>query len=84
MTTGLAGLIHSSQPTMAQLRKATGIYKRSWGGLPEPPDDFDTMDFDRMDFDTMRDFRRYDGIASSVWSPELHGEYRRALDEVAS
>lgn len=37
--------------------------------LPEPP----------QDFDAMRDFRRHVGAGAREWSPELHGEYRRAL-----
>lgn len=59
------------QPTVAQLRKAAGVYKRPLGVffLPEPPHDFDTM----------RDFRRQVGAAPGEWSPGLHGEYRRAV-----
>ena len=58
------------RPTIAQLRKAAGIYKRPLGVfyLPSPP----------TDFDAMRDFRRREGAAAGTWSPELHGEYRRA------
>jgi Zn-dependent peptidase ImmA (M78 family)/transcriptional regulator with XRE-family HTH domain len=58
------------QPTVAQLRKAAAVYKRPLGVffLTEPPHDFDAM----------RDFRRHVGAASGQWSPELHGEYRRA------
>ncbi len=58
-------------PTVAQLRKAARVYKRPLGVffLPEPP----------TTFDAMRDFRRHEGAAAGDWSPELHGEYRRAL-----
>ena len=57
-------------PTIAQLRKAAEVYKRSFAVffLSEPPEGFDTL----------RDFRRLDGTASSQWSPELHEEFRRA------
>jgi Zn-dependent peptidase ImmA (M78 family) len=63
----------AAAPTIAQLRKAAKVYKRSLGVffLPEPP----------LDFDTMRDFRRHVGAAAGEWSPELHGEYRRALEQ---
>ncbi len=59
------------QPTIAQLRKAAEVYKRPLGVffLPAPPEDFDTM----------RDFRRHVGTSVGEWSPELHGEYRRAI-----
>ena len=59
-------------PTVAQLRIAATVYKRPLGAffLPEPP----------TTFDTMRDFRRQD-TAAGDWSPELHGEYRRALTQ---
>lgn len=59
-----------AQPTIAQLRDAATLYKRPLGVffLPEPP----------RDFDAMRDFRRHVGAAAGEWSPELHGEYRRA------
>jgi Zn-dependent peptidase ImmA (M78 family) len=58
-------------PTIAQLRKAAEIYKRPLAVffLPEPP----------ADFDAMRDFRRHQGAGAGVWTPELHGEYRRAI-----
>ncbi|MEO7196736.1 MAG: XRE family transcriptional regulator [Pseudonocardiaceae bacterium] len=61
----------TAQPTIAQLRKAADVYRRPLGVffLPEPP----------LDFDTMRDFRRHVGAAAGEWSPELHGEYRRAI-----
>lgn len=60
-------------PTIAQLRSAATVYKRSLGVffLPEPP----------TTFDTMRDFRRHQGATAAGWSPELHGEYRRALTQ---
>lgn len=59
-----------TRPTVAQLRKAATVYKRPLGVffLARPP----------ADFDTMRDFRRHDVATSSEWSPQLHGEYRRA------
>ncbi len=60
-------------PTVAQLRVAAAVYKRPLGVffLPEPP----------KTFDAMRDFRRHQGAAAGDWSPELHGEYRRALTQ---
>lgn len=59
-----------AQPTIAQVRKAAAVYKRSLGVLflSEPP----------RDFDTLRDFRRHEGAAAGTWSPGLHQEYRRA------
>jgi len=58
------------QPTIAQLRKAAAVYRRSLGVffLSVPP----------KDFDTLRDFRRHEGAAAGAWSPGLHEEYRRA------
>jgi Zn-dependent peptidase ImmA (M78 family) len=58
-------------PTVAQLRKLAPIYKRSLAVffLAQPPEGFDTM----------RDFRRHPDVGAGEWSPELHGEYRRAL-----
>jgi Zn-dependent peptidase ImmA (M78 family) len=58
-------------PTIAQLRKATEVYKRPLAVffLSTPP----------TDFDAMRDFRRHQGAEAGEWSPELHGEYRRAI-----
>jgi Zn-dependent peptidase ImmA (M78 family) len=58
-------------PTIAQLRKAAEVYKRPLAVffLPEPP----------ADFDAMRDFRRHQGARAGAWTPELHGEYRRAI-----
>ena len=58
-------------PTIAQLRKATEVYKRPLAVffLSTPP----------TDFDAMRDFRRHEGAEAGEWSPELHGEYRRAI-----
>lgn len=60
-----------TQPTIAQLRKAAEVYKRTLAVffLPEPP----------LDFDTLRDFRRHVGAEAGEWTPELHGEYRRAI-----
>lgn len=59
-----------AQPTIAQLRKASVVYRRSLGVffLSEPP----------KDFDALRDFRRHEGTAIGTWSPGLHEEYRRA------
>ena len=59
-----------ARPTIAQLRKAADVYRRPLGVffLPAPP----------LDFDTMRDFRRHEDGVVGEWSPELHGEYRRA------
>lgn len=58
------------RPTIARLRVAATVYKRPLGVffLPEPP----------TDFDAMHDFRRLNDTAIREWSPELHGEYRRA------
>jgi Zn-dependent peptidase ImmA (M78 family)/DNA-binding transcriptional regulator YiaG len=58
-------------PTVAQLRTAAEVYKRPLAVffLSEPP----------RDFDAMRDFRRHVGAEVGGWSPELHGEYRRAI-----
>lgn len=57
-------------PTIAQLRKAAEVYKRSLAVffLSTPPEGFDTL----------RDFRRLDGAEARHWSPELHEEFRRA------
>ncbi|VAZ85572.1 hypothetical protein LAUMK42_04410 [Mycobacterium persicum] len=57
-------------PTIAQLRKAAEVYKRSLAVffLSEPPEGFDTL----------RDFRRLDGAEAGHWSPDLHEEFRRA------
>lgn len=59
------------QPTIAQLRSAAAVYKRSLAVffLSEPP----------ADFDAMRDFRRIPDTQAGEWSPELHGDFRRAL-----
>jgi Zn-dependent peptidase ImmA (M78 family) len=56
-------------PTIAQLRKAAEVYKRSLAVffLSEAPEGFDTL----------RDFRRLDGAEAGHWSPELHEEFRR-------
>jgi transcriptional regulator with XRE-family HTH domain len=63
----------TATPSIAQLRKVADVYKRPLGVffLPEPP----------VDFDTMRDFRRHVGAGAGEWSPDLHGEYRRALTQ---
>lgn len=57
-------------PTIAQLRKAAEVYKRSLAVffLSEPPEGYDTL----------RDFRRLDGADAGKWSPDLHEEFRRA------
>ena len=57
-------------PTIAQLRKAAEVYKRSLAVffLSAPPEGYDTL----------RDFRRLDGADAAKWSPELHEEFRRA------
>ena len=57
-------------PTIAQLRKAAEVYKRSLAVffLSEPPEGYDTL----------RDFRRVEGAEAGHWSPELHEEFRRA------
>lgn len=57
------------QPTIAQLKKASTVYKRSLSVffLAEPP----------AGFDTLRDFRRLTGADAGEWSPDLHDEYRR-------
>lgn len=59
-----------AQPTIAQLRKAAEVYKRSLAVffLPAPP----------AGFDTLRDFRRHEGSGPGTWSPGLHEDYRRA------
>ena len=61
----------AATPTIAQLRKAAEVYKRPLAVffLSEPP----------ADFDAMRDFRRHHGAEAGDWTPELHGEYRRAI-----
>jgi len=63
----------TAAPSIVQLRAAATVYKRPLGVffLPEPP----------TTFDTMRDFRRPQGAAAGIWSPDLHGEYRRALTQ---
>lgn len=60
-------------PTIAQLRDAARVYKRPLAVffLSRPP----------QGFDAMRDFRRLPDAKARTWSPELHGEYRRALDQ---
>ena len=58
------------QPTIAQIRKAAEVYKRSLAVffLPAPP----------AGFDTLRDFRRQEGVGLRLWSQGLHEDYRRA------
>lgn len=60
-------------PSIAQLRKASEVYKRPLAVffLPEPP----------LDFDTLRDFRRLDGGDAGAWSPALHDDFRRAHEQ---
>ena len=60
----------SIRPTVAQLRKAAAVYRRSLAVffLPEPP----------AGFETLRDFRRVATSSVGVWSAALHAEYRRA------
>lgn len=60
-------------PSIAQLRKASEVYKRPLAVffLPEPP----------LDFDTLRDFRRLDGAGAGAWSPALHDDFRRAHEQ---
>jgi transcriptional regulator with XRE-family HTH domain len=60
-------------PTIAQLRKAAEVYKRTLAVffLAEPP----------ADFDTLRDFRRLDGVDAGAWSPALHDDFRRAHEQ---
>jgi Zn-dependent peptidase ImmA (M78 family) len=62
-----------SAPSIAQLRTLARLYKRplSVFFLDSPP----------QGWDVMRDFRRVPDPESGHWSPELHGEYRRALDQ---
>lgn len=61
----------TAQPTIAQVRKASTLYKRALAVffLPAPPDGFDTL----------RDFRRLDPEGPRDWTPGLHAEFRRAL-----
>lgn len=60
-----------ARPTIAQLRSAATAYKRPLAifFLSEPPSGFDAM----------RDFRRLPESQAGEWSPDLHGEFRRAL-----
>jgi Zn-dependent peptidase ImmA (M78 family)/DNA-binding transcriptional regulator YiaG len=60
----------TSVPSMAQLKKAAAVYRRALAVffLAEPP----------QDFDTLRDFRRLPDAEAGRWSPDLHGEFRRA------
>jgi Zn-dependent peptidase ImmA (M78 family) len=59
-----------SRPSIAQLRKLAGIYKRPLAVffLPEPP----------RGFQALRDFRRLPTRAAGHWSPDLHAAIRRA------
>ncbi|MGF0312527.1 XRE family transcriptional regulator [Rhodococcus sp. IEGM1428] len=59
----------TATPSIAQLRKASEVYRRSLAVffLSEPP----------AEFDTLRDFRRIAGSVEGEWSPALHDEYRR-------
>ena len=61
-------------PTIPQLRDAARVYKRPLAVLflSRPPDG---------SFDVMHDFRRLPDAEARLWSPELHGEYRRANDQ---
>ena len=63
----------NERPTVAQLRKAAKLYRRSLGVffLAEPPEGFDTL----------RDLRRHEGAAAGPWSPALHADYRRAHEQ---
>lgn len=57
-------------PTIAELRRAAGVYNRSLAVffLPAPP----------TDFETLRDYRRLSLDHPPTWSAALHAEYRRA------
>lgn len=59
-----------AKPTIAQLRRASTVYKRALAVffLPEPPSGFSTL----------RDFRRLAEQGHGEWSAALHAEYRRA------
>jgi Zn-dependent peptidase ImmA (M78 family) len=61
------------QPSIAQLKKAAALYKRSLAVffLPQPP----------TTFDTLRDFRRQQDTTAGNSSPGLHTDYRRALEQ---
>jgi transcriptional regulator with XRE-family HTH domain len=60
-------------PTIAQLRKAAEVYKRSLAVffLPAPP----------AGFDTLRDFRRHEGAVAGPWSQGGQGEERVTAGE---
>lgn len=60
-------------PSVDELRRLAGVYRRPLAAfyLPRTPSDFDVM----------RDFRRLPGASSAAWTPELHTEFRRALDQ---
>ena len=61
----------AAAPSIPQLREAARVYKRPLAVffLSRPPDG---------SFDVMHDFRRLPDAEARLWSPELHGEYRRA------
>lgn len=61
----------ATRPTVKQLRKLAGAYKRPLAVfyLPEPP----------QDFQPMHDFRRLPGEVAGVQSMELRYEIRRAI-----
>ncbi len=60
-------------PTIVQARHLAKIYRRPLAVLflPMPP----------KAWDVMRDFRRLPDAEAGSWSPELHAEYRRAIDQ---
>ena len=64
----------AAAPSIPQLREAARVYKRPLAVffLSRPPDG---------SFDVMHDFRRLPDAEARLWSPELHGEYRRARDQ---
>ena len=64
----------SAAPSIPQLREAARVYKRPLAVffLSRPPEG---------SFDVMHDFRRLPDAEARLWSPELHGEYRRARDQ---
>lgn len=61
-----------ARPTVKQLRKLAGAYRRPLAlfYLPEPP----------RDFQPLHDFRRLPGKVAGVQSPQLRYELRRALN----
>lgn len=60
-------------PTIDQLRRLAGVYGRPLAVffLPRPPSGFDVM----------RDFRRFPEATGGQWSPQLHLEFRRSLEQ---